>query len=287
MANLFPKTIDFRITSACNMNCCYCFGPKGIESIPVFQFIPFFEEAYKNGCRNIVITGGEPTLCPDFLNITYELRKIGYRLVLSSNGIYWFDERIREVVMKKFDCIGLPLDSADAEVHNYMRGGSRGHFQLIKEIMHDLKTLKPDERPGIKVSTVLCRLNYSEIEMLPDIMECTPDIWKIYQLSRSSGNNDFYDQYHIPEEDFLACLQRVKTRNAGMPTRIVGSLEKERDGKYLFLEPNGDLMTIKNNREHVIASISDDPDRIMQAISNHLDTDKLYTNFMDSFGGRA
>jgi len=78
--------------AGCNFTCPYCHNPdlaRGkaeqhdfLHEKKVFEFL-------KNRLgliEGIVITGGEPTLCPDLLRICAKIRKLGYPVKLDTNG---------------------------------------------------------------------------------------------------------------------------------------------------------------------------------------------------------
>ena len=46
------------------------------------------EEGYRRGCRELVLSGGEPTLCPDtLLNVMKRADEVGYqKYIIQTNG---------------------------------------------------------------------------------------------------------------------------------------------------------------------------------------------------------
>jgi hypothetical protein len=88
-----PTRIEIEITTACNMTCGNCdrsaAQAPSKEAMTVDQIRHFVAESHANAWRwnEIVLIGGEPTLHPNFLEITTILRglKPG-RLVVATNG---------------------------------------------------------------------------------------------------------------------------------------------------------------------------------------------------------
>lgn len=72
----FPEIINFRITSRCNHNCKYCYGPKNIKELSFPELKKIFNLFHKRGVKVAVLTGGEPLLREDIGEIFQELKKI-------------------------------------------------------------------------------------------------------------------------------------------------------------------------------------------------------------------
>jgi pyruvate formate lyase activating enzyme len=105
----------------CNFRCGYCFNPgvardhihKNIELKTIFRFIDdlnkniFFIEA-------ITISGGEPTLHPDLLNLCKKIRRKGLKIKLDTNGTN--SRVLLELINKKLvDYIAMDFKYIPAE----------------------------------------------------------------------------------------------------------------------------------------------------------------------------
>ena len=63
------SNVDWQITSLCNRNCSYCFGPKNIALLSLSDIYKIIEALVGYGTKQIGITGGEPLLHPFFSEI--------------------------------------------------------------------------------------------------------------------------------------------------------------------------------------------------------------------------
>lgn len=74
----------------CNKQCSYCFaseiGRRQPQPIPVSRFIQALEWARRAGASRVAVTGGEPTLHPDFHRLMAELRARNFTTCFSTNG---------------------------------------------------------------------------------------------------------------------------------------------------------------------------------------------------------
>lgn len=276
--------IDFRMTSQCNMNCRYCFGTRLPAQRDRKQLLSFFEKAREADCKSIVFTGGEPTLDPDFPDYVRGLKNMGYHLVLSTNGTFWKHDELKELIMTSFDCVALPLDSSAPQVHNAMRQGLDDHHTLILDVCEELSRGER-QGPKLKIGTVVSKENIHTLDSLMDILPVAPDIWKLYQLAHGSANEAYYLANRIPDEEFLTKVQQLKEQNRCAKTQIAYSLEHDRDGKYLFLEPDGSLLTIQDNQEVRIGNVYSEFSSILDAVDKRIDHQKLKENYTISFMG--
>lgn len=76
--------------SGCNMLCPYChnmelvhFKGKGIEE----SFLLKFLENRRGKLEGVVFCGGEPTLYPNLISLAREIKSLGYKIKLDTNGL--------------------------------------------------------------------------------------------------------------------------------------------------------------------------------------------------------
>ena len=88
----FPGTVSTVLFfSGCNCRCSFCHNPllvnravdQSFRSDEVWDFL----EARKGLIEGVVITGGEPTLYPELKRTIAEMKKMGYRIKLDTNGL--------------------------------------------------------------------------------------------------------------------------------------------------------------------------------------------------------
>ena len=84
-------TIDFHVTSDCNQECPYCWGPQGFdEPVDTATARAIVERVRYLGIRRIVFTGGDPLLRPDVGDLIDLAAALGLEVALSTTG----DERV-------------------------------------------------------------------------------------------------------------------------------------------------------------------------------------------------
>ena len=73
-------------TSGCNLNCLYCDTRYANDSYKDLKIIKIFNEIKKYNCKNICITGGEPLIQKDTINLINFLKKKKYKISIETNG---------------------------------------------------------------------------------------------------------------------------------------------------------------------------------------------------------
>jgi pyruvate formate lyase activating enzyme len=82
----FPSAILW--FCGCNMRCEYCYNPEIVLGKGEFSFDDFqeFFKSRANLLKGVVLCGGEPTLHKELVPLSRELKKIGYKIKLDTNG---------------------------------------------------------------------------------------------------------------------------------------------------------------------------------------------------------
>ena len=106
-----PAAIVF--TQGCNFRCRYCHNPELVyphlfeASMPEEEIWTFLKRR-QGTLEGVVVSGGEPTLQEDLVRFMGELKALGYKTKLDTNGTR--PEVIRELIDKKLvDFIAMDL----------------------------------------------------------------------------------------------------------------------------------------------------------------------------------
>lgn len=174
-----------------------------------------------------------------------------------------------------------PVDAPTESGHNEMRNYSCSHFKMICSLLPQIRRQAPDMK--IKIGTVVTRKNIKNAAEILEMLPIEPDSWKLFQLSHTRYNDRYYKQYQIEDYEFGKLIQTVKSRYQNSETAIHFSYEKDRNGRYIFLEPNGEIIVIQNDEEQRIGSYLDDNEQLAGKIARFADADRANQNFHNSF----
>jgi radical SAM protein with 4Fe4S-binding SPASM domain len=96
-----PERIGVEITNRCDLACRHCFNDSGsgpVQELSLTDLIDLFEQVRLMGIEDIRISGGEPTLHPQFPAVVNEAHRRGLRVSLNTHGLY--SSRMRTQVAK-------------------------------------------------------------------------------------------------------------------------------------------------------------------------------------------
>ena len=162
-----PSKVYFEITRRCNLKCEYCYNNSRSDfssELSKEQIIRTVDELYRLGTFEIRLTGGEPTLHPDFFEIVEYIEKKGFFISLATNGL-WNDEMIHKVKNTSIKIVIISLDGPE-DYHDSVRG--KGTFEAARNTILRLSNSK---QISIKINTVLCKENEKYIEDIINIAD--------------------------------------------------------------------------------------------------------------------
>lgn len=86
--NTANDSLRVRVTPYCNLKCGFCHDEGGDEScqVKLDQIVEVTEFARKHGFAKFHLTGGEPTLHPDIIDIVHIITGAGYPCGITTNG---------------------------------------------------------------------------------------------------------------------------------------------------------------------------------------------------------
>lgn len=96
--NLFiPENIYIRLNRVCNLSCSFCLAEKTSQGLSTEQIKTVLKVLKSYGLKKARLTGGEPTLRSDFLEIVKYSIELGLNTVVYSN-LYMLDDIIDKLI---------------------------------------------------------------------------------------------------------------------------------------------------------------------------------------------
>ena len=133
----YGRKIDYlrvSVTDQCNERCLYCrpaayqgWSPRP-DHLTAREFIQIVQVAVQAGIRHVRLTGGEPLLRPDLLEIAHGIQSIPrlQSLSLSTNGTR-LGPLAPALLRAGVQSINLSLDSLQPDLYQEITGGSLDH----------------------------------------------------------------------------------------------------------------------------------------------------------------
>jgi cyclic pyranopterin phosphate synthase len=184
----------------------YEMSPDEIERISLI--------AKKIGIKKIRLSGGEPLIRDDIIEIVQKISSIGFKDVsLTTNGILL--EKYAQLLKDSgLDRVNVSFDTLNSETYHFITNSS--YVENVKKGIK--KAVKVGLYP-VKVNMVIMRgLNHQEIWDMFQFCKETGAILQLIELlkTESCPNSDFFDDYYydmrIIENELLEKAEEVKTR---------------------------------------------------------------------------
>ncbi|MFA6316981.1 MAG: radical SAM protein [Elusimicrobiota bacterium] len=157
-----------RLTRACNQRCLFCHDRDAQNGKP----LPFpavkadLRQGRQEGLRRVVLSGGEPTLHPKFLEVVALARTLGYRHIQAvSNGRrFCYPEFLKAAREAGLDEVTLSLHGHTKELHDRLTRVPGSFVQAVTALRHALAC------PGLIVSVDVV-INGLNLPVLRELLE--------------------------------------------------------------------------------------------------------------------
>lgn len=134
----------------CNLNCEWCDTTEILKSneIDIYNEEKLLEMLEYYHCSHVIITGGEPAICPELAQLTRLLKSNGYHITVETNGTLYVDFECDLISISPKLSNSIPYKSGDSHVikqHNERRinitaiqNYIQAHDYQIKFVCRDL-----------------------------------------------------------------------------------------------------------------------------------------------------
>lgn len=120
----------------CNLRCVYCYNPDivfGEASISEQEALAFLKKR-KGLLEGVVLSGGECTLYPNLIPFCSQIRTLGFRIKLDTNGMRP-DVIASLIALELVDYVALDYKAPDSKMTQICGGGSEKRFWESFEIL--------------------------------------------------------------------------------------------------------------------------------------------------------
>ena len=183
-----PLSVSMELSPVCNFRCKMCYVRKTEEQIRAEgktianweRWLEIAKELREAGTLYLLLTGGEPFLYPNFRQLYEELHRMGFLIMINTNGTMITEETLlwlREMAPHR---VNLTLYGGSPETYGRICGNPAGYDRA----MFALKSLKE-----MGVPTVV------NASMIPENAE---DLEKIMAVGKGLGLNTRISTYMFP-----------------------------------------------------------------------------------------
>lgn len=204
----FPY-LRLSVTDVCNFRCAYCL-PHGYKKThgPSFLTRPELTRLVRAfaglGVWKIRLTGGEPTIREDFLEIARDIHGIEgiQKIAFTTNG-YRLPQRAAEYYAAGLRAINISIDSLQREKFHSITGQDR-----LLEVTEGVEASLKAGFDSVKINTVLLKgTNDQELGDFVEFVKERPVSLRFIELMQTRDNRSFFDEHHLSGETLTRFLQ--------------------------------------------------------------------------------
>ncbi|MCO4769224.1 MAG: radical SAM protein [Deltaproteobacteria bacterium] len=219
------RRLELHVTYHCPERCVFCSEDhrmRAFRSFPVTasRVGKVLRKHSQRGVHAVHLTGGEPTVHPQFVEILALAKGLGMRTSVGTIGTMLAREEFADRALPHLDEALFSLHGPTAEVHDAL-AGREGSFEQVTSALR----LAVQGRPGFMaaVNTVVTRAN---IDLLPDTAALAASLGaQLLVVSNTTPEGaalDRYDELAVPLEDLARVLPHVPARAGDMVVRFFG-----------------------------------------------------------------
>jgi MoaA/NifB/PqqE/SkfB family radical SAM enzyme len=254
----FFISVSFVVTRRCVLRCIHCFEKKSIKEARLTSIKKIIDKLPKRKLSKICITGGEPLIRKDIVDILKYVHNKGIAISFSTNGMLLNKTKLLEI--KPF------IDSIRLSIH----GNEKNHDSVtlkkgsFKKVIECLKITSQLKIPAVLMTTVMKKNLYD----LPDIFEICDkyNVSKLYLFSlvpTGRGKRIYNKEYISPKIISDETLKNSKKISSCHIKIVDWSIE----GQCILIYENGNVVAQpsyedKGNRKIVGNLLKDSPECI-------------------------
>lgn len=203
------------LTDMCNFRCSYCL-PDGFRkqtglpaNLTVRETGRLIAAFARLGLWKVRLTGGEPSLRPELLDIARTVAATPgiRRLAMTTNG-YRLTERAADYAAAGITALNVSVDSLDPARFAAITGHDR-----LDEVLDGIAAARLAGITSIKLNSVLMRgVNDDELEGFISFVQRHDLALRFIEVMRTNDNPDFFARHHLAGAEIAARLETLGWR---------------------------------------------------------------------------
>ena len=195
-------SLRITLTNRCNVNCLYCHHDgmvKSSEEMTADELYTICKIAKKIGVRKIRLSGGEPLLKKDIVEIVEKIASLDFKdISMTTNGIL-LEKYAQDLKDAGLDRVNVSLDTLDRETFefitkkDYLEDAKRGILKAVEVGLYP-----------VKINMVIMKdINQNEIDDMFKFCKENDIVLQLIELIESENCEDdkFSADYHYNLDD--------------------------------------------------------------------------------------
>jgi len=195
-------SLRITLTNRCNVNCLYCHHDgmvKSKDEMTADELYTICKIAKKIGVRKIRLSGGEPLLKKDIVEIVDKIASLGFKdISMTTNGIL-LEKYAQDLKDAGLDRVNVSLDTLNRETFEFIT--KKDYLEDAKKGI--LKAVEVGLYP-VKINMVIMKdINQNEIDDMFEFCKDNDIVLQLIELIESENCDDdkFSEDYHYNLDD--------------------------------------------------------------------------------------
>lgn len=194
-----PWQVVWETTLRCNLNCLHCGSQAGKDrsnELSTAEGKKLINDLAKIGAKEFCFMGGEPFLRKDWYELAKEVKDLGMKFLIISNGFNFDEDKLNKLISLDPYAVSTSLDGGTAKTHDYIRGRESS----FDRVMNYIKLSKDAGLPTTAITTV-SKLNFHELPLIKDLFL---DRFIAWQIQIATPHGRFEKKYALSKQEFYA-----------------------------------------------------------------------------------
>lgn len=202
-----PFQVVWDVTNACNLRCKHCYASAGEplkDELSTVEALDLIDKLAVMGVPILALSGGEPLVRRDILQLARHARKRGIYVAMATNGTMLTEARTQDLRGAGVEYLQISLDGADAATHDGFRGMPGSFDRTMAGIRNAVAS-----KFFVNISTTVTRQN---VDQVPEIIDLCNELgvnwFMAYNFVPAGRGKDMVENDLSPEmrEELLRTL---------------------------------------------------------------------------------
>ena len=227
--------VVWNVTRTCNLRCIHCYADSHAETYPGEldheQGRALLEDLAAFGVPAVLLSGGEPLVRRDTLQLAEYGRSLGLKFTLSTNGTLLDLQTAQRIRDLGFTYVGISLDGI-GETHDKFRGMPRAFDRAVRGIRNCRAV---GQKVGLRLT--LTPQTIRDLDEIFDFIDAEGvDRTCFYHLVPSGRGRGEVDLSHEESRRAMETIvRRTRKFHDDGDTREILTVDNHSDGPYLYL----------------------------------------------------
>jgi len=201
------------IAGCCNLACRHCWisptyqrGGDNDQFVKLEYVQKAIREAKPLGLRSVKLTGGEPTLHPQFRELVALISKESLRINIETNGTLVDNALAGFLKQRSISFVSVSVDGATAEIHEYLRGVTGSYERALAGIEALVNV-------GFPVQ-LICTLHRGNVSQMAEVVALAEKLGcgsvKFNHVQRVGRGEQFAEEQGLGVPEIIQLYHRVE-----------------------------------------------------------------------------